>query len=403
MTIANITKGRGFGGLMGYLLDPDKKPRIVSSCVASSTPADLAREFRLVANLRPSVTKPVRHFSIAFAPADGRVDDAIKEAVAFRVLDGLGYEDCQFIAIDHDRDDPGHDYAHDHDHIHVVTSAVTVLGEYVTDSFDRYKIQTILRELERDFGLQKITSSWDIKHQKAQGMHLNTDIARLVANSLQDCPNLQTWLDRLAESDIDVRFNISNNDRIKGVSFLKDDRVYKGADIGSKWSVVSQRVPITDRDFALMQATNIRSQEKPVRLSEIERAMFDRAVEMAVMKLGRAKKFKNSRADIKLEGDILTVMRMRPHRLMLKATQTKDGRWKPVGFPHIERTDVEQLERFNGVESKTFETPLVRESLEVADEFIRIAAYVVSDLDSPEARLHQREQDEYFEEEGLSF
>jgi hypothetical protein len=393
MTIANITKGSGFGGLMGYLLDPDKKPRIISSCVASSTPVDLAREFRVVANLRPGVTKPVRHFSISFAPADGKVDDVIKEAVALRVLDGLGYEDCQFIAIDHDRDDPGHDYVHDHDHMHVVTNAVTVLGEYVTDSFDRYKIQTILRELERDFGLQEITSSWEIKYQKAQGMHLNTDIARLVANSLQDCPNLQTWLDRLAESDIDVRFNLSKNNLVKGVTFLKDDRVYKGSDIGSKWSAVSQQVPITERDLVLMQAANIKSLEQPVRLSKLDRAMFDRAVAMAVMKLGRGKKFKNSRADIKLDGGTLTVMRMRPHRLMFKATQTTDGRWEPVGFPHVEKTDLEQLERFNGVESKKFETPLEHEALEVADEFIRIAAYVVSDLD--------QEQD-FYEEEGLS-
>jgi hypothetical protein len=379
---------------MGYLLDPAKKPRIISGCVVSSTPTDLAREFRLVANLRPSVTKPVRHFSISFAPADGKVDDVIKEAVALRVLDGLGYEDCQFIAIDHDRDDPGHDYVHDHDHMHVVTNAVTVLGEYVKDSFDRYKTQTILRELERDYGLEKIKPSWELKYQKAQGMHLNTDIARLVADSLQECPNLQTWLDRLAESDIDVRFNLSNNDCIKGVTFLKDDRVYKGGDIGSKWSVVSQQISITADDLPLVQAANIKSREKSVRLSKLERAMFDRAVEMAVLKLGRRKKFKNSRADIKLDRDTLTVMRMRPHRLMFKATQTKDGKWEPVGFPHVEKTDVEQLERFNGVESKKFETPLEYEALE-ADEFIRVPAVVVSELDP--------ERDEYCEEEGLSY
>jgi hypothetical protein len=242
--------------------------------------------------------------------------------------------------------------------------------------------------------LQEITPSWELKHQKAQGMYLNTDIARLVANSLQDCPNLKTWLDRLAESDIDVRFNIGNNDLVKGVTFLKDDRVYKGSDIGSKGSVVSQQVPITDRDLALMQAANIKSQKQPVRLSKLERAMFDRAVEMAVLKLGRGKKFKNSRADIKLDRDTLTVMRMRPHRLMFKATQTKDGKWEPVGFPHVEKTDVEQLERFNGVESKKFETSLEDEALEV-DEFICVPAVVVSDLDLA--------QDEYSEEEGFSY
>jgi hypothetical protein len=87
-------------------------------------------------------------------------------------------------------------------------------------------------------------------------------------------------------------------------------------------------------------------------------------------------------------------VRMRPHRLMLKAIQTKDGKWAPVGFPHVEKRDVEQLERFNGVESKKFETPHLDEALEV-DEFICIDAYVVNDLD--------QEQDEYIEEEGLSF
>jgi len=72
------------------------------------------------------------------------------------------------------------------------------------------------------------------------------------------------------------------------------------------------------------------------------------------MKLGQDKKFKNSRADIRLEGDTLTVIRMRPHRLMFKASKTDDG-WKPVGFPNIEQRDVEQLERFNGVEPEKFE------------------------------------------------
>ena len=80
MAIANITKGQGFGGLLAYLLDPDKKPRIISGCMFNSTPNKIAREFLEVANLRPRVTKPVRHFSIAFAPEDGRVDDVVKEA-----------------------------------------------------------------------------------------------------------------------------------------------------------------------------------------------------------------------------------------------------------------------------------------------------------------------------------
>lgn len=355
MTIAKISKGNGFRGVMDYLLDPDKRPHIISSCVFSSTPDNLAREFRLVANLRPAVTKPVRHYSISFAPEDGQVDDFTKEAIAFRILDGLGYEECQFIAINHHRDDPGHDYAHEHDHMHIVTNAVTVKGKYVTDSFDRFKIQTILRVAERDFGLREIKSSWEVKHEKAQGIHLDCDLARSVAASLNDRPNLETWLGRLAQSDIDVRFNLSHRDNVMGITYLKDGKSCKGGDIGASWAVVNDRVSVTADDLPLMQATNIKSQEHPVQLSEIEQAMFDRAVEMALMKLGRDTKFKNSRADIQLGGDTLTVIRMRPYRRMLKANRLDDGCWKPIGFPNIEQRDVEQLERFNGVESQSFE------------------------------------------------
>jgi hypothetical protein len=45
---------------------------------------------------------------------------------------------------------------------------------------------------------------------------------------------------------------------------------------------------------------------------------------------------------------------MRPHRLMFEASKTDDG-WEPVGFPNIEQRDVEQLERFNGLEPEKFE------------------------------------------------
>jgi hypothetical protein len=354
MAIAKISKGSGFRGIMDYLLDPDKRPRIIGGCVFTSTAADLAREFRMVANLRRSVTKPVRHFSISFAPEDGTVDDVIKEAISLRILDGLGYAECQFITVDHHRDDPGHDYAHHHDHMHILTNAVTSKGEYVRDSFDAYRMQAILREVERDFGLREIKSSWEIKREKAQGIHLDSDLAQNVAASFKDRPNLETWLDRLAQSDIDVRFNISKSDNVMGITYLSNEKSYKGSDIGASWAVVNDRVSVTADDLPLMQATNIKSQEKPVRLSKIDQAMFDRAVEMALMKLGRDNKFKNSRADIKLEGDTLSVIRMRPHRLMFKASKTDDG-WEPVGFPNIEQRDVEQLERFNGVEPEKFE------------------------------------------------
>ena len=74
-----------------------------------------------------------------------------------------------------------------------------------------------------------------------------------------------------------------------GITYLRDGEVCKGSDLGASWAVMNDRVSVTADDLALMKATNIKSQEKPVRLSKSDRAMFDRAVEMAVLKLGQEK------------------------------------------------------------------------------------------------------------------
>ena len=66
-----------------------------------------------------------------------------------------------------------------------------------------------------------------------------------------------------------------------GITYLKDGEVCKGSDIGASWAVVSDRVFVTADDFPLMKATNIKSQEQSVRLSKIDRVMFERAVEKA--------------------------------------------------------------------------------------------------------------------------
>jgi Relaxase/Mobilisation nuclease domain len=392
MAIGKISKGKGFGGVLGYLLDPDKNPRIISGCMTHSKPADLAREFRLVSNLRRGVARPVRHFSISFAPEDGVVDDLTKEAIVFRVLDSLGYGDCHFLAVDHDRYDPGHDKAHDHDHLHILTNAVTLGGKYVNDSFDMYRIQDILREVERDFGLRQIKSSWEVKREKAQAVDLDSDIARIVKDSLVDCADLKLWLDRLAQANVDVRFNLTYRGVARGVTFLKDGKSFKGSAIGASWQVIGGCFTPTAYDVAVMEAANLQSQARPIQLSQTERAAFDHAANMGMVALGSNHKFKSKRLDIRLENETLSVIRLRPHKLMLKATQTIDGKWEPVGFPHIDLKDIELLERLTGTVPQNF------------SEIEQLAATVVSsngqpifvnpDLDE----ILDLEEIEYFEE-----
>jgi hypothetical protein len=390
MAIGKISKGRGFGGVLGYLLDPDKSPRIISGCMTHSKPVDLAREFRLVANLRPTVTRPVRHFSISFAPEDGVVDDITKEAIVFRVLDGLGYDDCHFLAIDHDRYDPGHDQTHDHDHIHILTNAVTLGGKYVHDSFDMYRIQDVLREVEQDFGLRVVKSSWEVNREKAQAVYLDSDLARIVKDSLVDCSDLKIWLDRLMQSDVDVRFNLTYKGVARGVTFLKDGKICKGSSIGASWQVIRDYFTSTANDVAVMEAANLKSQTRPVQLDQPERAAFDHVANMGMVALGGKHKFKNKRLDIRLENQILSVIRLRPHKLILKATQTPDGKWEPVGFPHIDLKDIQLLERLTDTEPQKLGE--IEQLAEILNSYSDRPISMNADLDLDPEDL------EYFEE-----
>jgi hypothetical protein len=361
------------------LLDEEKSPQILGGCMVGSKPDDIAREFREIANLRPRVQKPVRHFSISFAPEDGNVDDLVKETIAYRVLEGLGYKDCQFMAIGHRRDQAGHDEVHNHDHIHIVANAVTLDGEHVDGSFDRFKIQEVLREVETEFGLERIKSSWEVKNEKiqAESIDRNSGIAALIANSLKDRPSsLEAWLERLSADGIDVRFNLSRVDKrypdrerqIKGITFIKDGEAYKGSSIGAAWSksthgkkdstigngilLVSEIISVTASDIPQMEAANRASEKHPAKLNELDRIMFNRAVEMALLKLNGNVRFKNGRADIR-KTETLKVHRMRPDKIMFEAKEV-NGKWEPVGFPQIEKQDVQLLERMNSANGMEF-------------------------------------------------
>ncbi len=116
------------------------------------------------------------------------MSDEIKNAIVDRVLRDLGYQNCQYIAIDHDRNDPGHDATHDHDHLHIITNAVDFFGKYVRDSWERYKIQSSLRDVELEFGLRQIESSWEIKATVSQAPELTARISQTLTATLL-CPN----------------------------------------------------------------------------------------------------------------------------------------------------------------------------------------------------------------------
>ena len=98
--IGKITKGNGFTGICSYVLDKDEA-RLIGRNMASTTPRQLAAEFRVFSQKNQRVQLPVEHISLSPSPLDRELDDSEWEALAIDLLDGLGMNMNQYIVVLH--------------------------------------------------------------------------------------------------------------------------------------------------------------------------------------------------------------------------------------------------------------------------------------------------------------
>jgi Relaxase/Mobilisation nuclease domain len=341
--IASITKGRGFGKLFEYLLKTEKTPLILvgaQNC-ESSTPADLAAEFENIAALRPSIPKPVRHFSIGFHEKDGCVDDAKKALIVVEIINAMGHGNCQYFAVAHGRDDPDHPTAHNHDHMHIVTNAIALDGELVRDSWDYRKMETALRKIERDFGLEKIACSWQ-KTINPEG-EINPEIRSIIKESLTDEPTLPEWIDRLEQSSVNLRFKVTSRDKVQGVSFIYEGNLYKGGEVDYSWNTVKKKTIATPADLSAIKMANIATNKLSIPVQRERKSENALVIKLALQALGSKNRVNEKRLMILRTDAGITITRSRTNKTVLTATQANDGNWSVTGFSNIDKQDIKIL------------------------------------------------------------
>ena len=336
--IGSNSKGSGFGGLLGYLLET-RQGRILDRNLGHETAAGMAREFRAIANRRPTAQKVVRHFAIGFAVQDGEVADDIKIAIAEKLLAGLGYENNQYLIVAHPREDN-----HEHDHIHIVANAVDLDGNLVRDSWDYSRTEKILRQLETEYGLHQVASSNYRRQPKLESPDLDAKFSE--AFSLSN--DLPTYIDELRSMEIECRFNLSYHDNVKGISYVCDGKVYRGCDLGYGWNDISAKLNYEpERDLEVMQQANVVANAVNAKLDRHQKTQFDRLTQISWQMLDGKPQFKNTRLTLDYDPELqqMTLLRHRPCKVVLCAQMQADGSWQPVGLPNIQPKDVELIDR----------------------------------------------------------
>ena len=254
--IAKMIKGRGFRGALEYDLKKEKG-RVLDGNMAGRNPRELAAEFGEIRKLRPNLGKAVLHVSLSAAIGEKLTDDQWC-AIGKRYLRGMGFKDNQFLITRHTDTE--------HEHIHILANRITTAGEVVSDGQDYQRQETIMREIELEYGLQRVVPSREserrapTKGEIEQGIRTGRPSTRQCLQQLcdaaaQDCHSFTDYLERLEAVGVEVIPTVQKGGaRLSGIQYRLDGVIMKGSDLGKIYAAagIQKRGIIyeQDRDFA---------------------------------------------------------------------------------------------------------------------------------------------------------
>ncbi|MDZ8141012.1 MAG: relaxase/mobilization nuclease domain-containing protein [Nostoc sp. DedQUE04] len=248
--IGNQTKGRGFRGLLNYL-ESQKDAKLIGGNMGGNNARALAREFKISRQLNPEADRVVYHASLSL-PDNERLDESTWNELANRYLEEMGFDSNQYVVYRHSNTE--------HDHIHICASRIRLdNGKIVHDSWDYKRSETIIRQLERDYGLQQTQSSHEklsrnpsIGQQKRlereyeeyingerptpQERPIKQQLQELIDRATQDKPTMPQLVERLQLQGVEVRHGLTRNGKSKGISYSWNDQKFSGTSLGPAYT-----------------------------------------------------------------------------------------------------------------------------------------------------------------------
>ena len=257
--IAKAVKGKGFRGALEYDLTKEKG-RVIDSNMAGHTPRELAAEFGEIRKLRPNLGKAVLHVSLSAAPGEKLTDEQWRE-IGKRYLDGMGLGENQFVITRHTDTE--------HEHIHILANRIRFDGSVTSDSQDYKRQEAIMRELERDYGLQRVAPSAEAMRRaptkgeieggiRSGQPSVKQQLQQLCDGAAKNCRSFTEYQERLEAVGVElVPVAQLGGAKLSGLSYRLDGVTMKGSDLGKGYSAAGlAKRGVTyeqDRDFAAVR------------------------------------------------------------------------------------------------------------------------------------------------------
>ena len=137
----------------------------------------------------------------------------------------------------------------EHDHIHIVASRICLDGGVVDDSWDYYKSQEVIRQLERNYSLETVAPSWETdKRAQTTGEHrqlkskgnksVRVQLQDLIDEVTQDNPSMPEFVERLQQQAVEVQVGLTRTGIgfSKGISYNLDGVALSGNQLGKAYT-----------------------------------------------------------------------------------------------------------------------------------------------------------------------
>jgi hypothetical protein len=233
--IAKQVKGVDFNGVLKYNQNKVDKGEaiILDSNLASSSVVKQTKEFNVVRQLKPNLSKAVYHTSLNLPYSDSnKLSDLEFSNLAIEYLQGMGFNENQYIIYKH--------FDQAHSHIHIVANRVNFSGNVVSDSQDYKRSETLIRKLEQKYNLTELVEN-DFSNVLTKGeieKHIRTgdiperlQLQKIIAQILVQKVTLEEFIELLKKKEVSTKLNKSSTGTISGISFEFKNTTYKGSKV----------------------------------------------------------------------------------------------------------------------------------------------------------------------------
>jgi Relaxase/Mobilisation nuclease domain len=258
--IGKITQGSNFQGCIDYLLGKDNA-EIIGGSVFSTTALELGEEFFMAQEKNPAVSLPVFHVSISLDPQESLSKEQWAK-VADRYVKKMGFSNSQYLVVQH------HDRSHQH--IHILANRIDLNGKSVNDWRSKKRTEKILREIEKDYGLQVLPCSWEKADRRkstnqryGQRVTAVEPLQSVIDRAIYHSATLRDFQEFMQFQGVEVRIRDGDLDlgKASGISYRWNNVCYKSSDLGSLYSAgevidrlsreMTRSPVIAERDFGV--------------------------------------------------------------------------------------------------------------------------------------------------------